>query len=70
MSGPGMADGFDDIAYTITIGPIDASNVGKHVCIDSSFYEPTGTWMWAFGTGTPSSVPPGWDGPHCFEVVQ
>lgn len=66
VTGPGLADGFDDIAYKITIGPIGASSAGKHVCIDSSFY-PVGTWMWAFGSG---GDPPGWDGPHCFEVVQ
>ena len=68
MNGSGMVDGFDDIAYTVTIGPINASDVGKHVCIDSSYYPPSGTWMWAFGG--PDNFPPAWDGPHCFEVVQ
>ncbi|MDH3889677.1 MAG: hypothetical protein OEV49_01220 [candidate division Zixibacteria bacterium] len=67
MSGPGMVDGFDDVAYAITIGPIDASQAGKHICLDSSFYPPSGTWMWSFGSA--GAEPPGWDGPHCFEVV-
>lgn len=67
VTGPGLADGFDDIAYTITIGPINESFVGKHVCVDSSYYPPSGSWMWAFGT---ESHRPGWNGPHCFEVVQ
>ena len=66
MTGPGMPDGFDDVAFTVAIGP--TSSVGKHVCIDSSYYPPSGTWMWAFG-GSENSHPPGWDGPHCFEVV-
>lgn len=67
ITGPGLADGFDDIAYTITIGPINASNVGKNICVDSSYYPPTGSWLWDMEDGAHS---PGWDGPHCFEVVQ
>jgi len=69
MTGPGLAPGFDDIAYTITIGPIDASNAGKKVCIDSSYYRPSGTWTWAYGS-TVGSFIPGWDGPRCFTVAQ
>jgi hypothetical protein len=71
MTGPGLADGFNDVAFSIAIGPIDASNVGKHVCIDSSYYPPSGGWKWAFGPEDEGgSHSPGWDGPHCFEVVQ
>ena len=69
MEGPGLADGFNDVAFSIAIGPIDASNVGKHVCIDSCFYYTSGAWKWAFG-GENGDHHPGWDGPHCFEVVQ
>ncbi len=65
MTGPGLAPGFDDIAYTITIGPINT--VGKNVCVDSAYYRPTHTWLWAYGEG---SFPPTWDGPHCFTVVE
>ena len=65
VTGPGLAPGFDDIAYTITIGPINT--VGKNVCVDSAYYRPSGSWMWAYGK---DSFPPTWDGPHCFTVVE
>ncbi len=68
QAGTGMVNGFDDIAYKITIGPIDAASVGKHICLDSSFYPPSGSWMWSYGSD--GAGPPAWDGPHCFEVVQ
>ncbi len=70
MTGPGLAPGFDDIAYTITIGPINT--VGKNVCVDSAYYRPTGSWKWAYGDppGGPGSFSPSWDGPHCFTVVE
>jgi hypothetical protein len=67
MTGPGMPPGFDDIVYTITIGPI--STLGKNVCVDSAYYPTAGTWMWAYGSEI-GSFPPSWDGPHCFEVVE
>jgi len=66
-TGPGLAPGFDDIAYAITIGPIDAGSVGKSICIDSCYYRPSGTWAWAFGEPS-GTFSPGWDGPHCFTV--
>ena len=66
-TGPGLAPGFDDIAYTITIGPINT--VGLNVCVDSAYYPPAHTWMWAYGS-TVGSFPPSWDGPHCFTVVE
>ena len=66
MYGTGMLAGFDDITYTITIGPIDASYEGKQVCLDSCFYPSSGTWMWT----TPEAITvfPEWDGPHCYWI--
>ncbi len=43
------------------------SIAGETVCIDSTYYPPTGTWMWAYGS-TVGSFPPSWDGPHCYET--
>lgn len=62
---PGMPDGFDDIAYTITVGPIGAEHVGRHICLDSSFYPASGRWKWA-SPGV--DIFPGWDGPHCYWI--
>jgi len=55
----GMQPNFNEIAYTITIGPIDPIHHLKTIVLDSCYYPPTGYWMWAFET-----VDPFWDGPH------
>jgi len=61
---PGMPDGYNDLAYTITIGPIDSIYDGQIICVDSSFYPPGGDWLWA----AQSALYPEWSGPHCFTV--
>ena len=61
--GPGLAAGFDDVVYSLDIGPIPESSIGKQICLDSSFYPPSGVWKWAG-----PDVFPGWDGPHYFTV--
>ncbi len=58
----GIPDGFDEICYEITIGPISAA-AGRLICLDSSFYQPSGVWKWA---GRDFNLFPGWDGPHCY----
>jgi len=63
---PGIPDGFDDIPYTITIGPIDGAYEGLQICLDSAFVPPSGIWMWT-GTGV-GNFYPSWDGPHCYPV--
>lgn len=45
-------------AFAVTI---DGIQNGETVCIDSTFFPTTGSWMW----GTSGSIP-AWDGPHCF----
>ncbi|MDH3936867.1 MAG: transthyretin-like family protein [candidate division Zixibacteria bacterium] len=57
---------FDDTAYSLTIGPIPLSSVGKTICLDSAFFPPSGVWAWSVAqVGT---FHPSWDGPHCYEV--
>ena len=63
MYGPGIPNGFEDTAWTISIGPIDASYVGREICLDSCWYPPTGTWLWATTRYVPT-----WDGPHCWDI--
>ena len=65
--GPGLPPSFDDTAIVIKIGPIDLAHDGKTICLDSSYYPPTGTWKWDFGSVV-GSIAPNWDGPHCYTI--
>jgi len=65
ISSPGVPIGQHDM-YTITTG-VDASLMGKYLCIDSAWCPPGGYWLWATSSG---DVFPAWDGPHCYEVVK
>ena len=72
MLGTGLPAGFDDIAYTITIGPIPTVDHGKIVCLDSVFYPPSGPWKWEIGLVDSVSMGwriPIWNGPHCFTAL-
>ena len=63
-TGVGLEPGFDDIGYTITIGRLPQTMAGLTICLDTSFFPPTGGWLWAGN----NQVSPTWDGPHCFSV--
>ena len=64
----GMPDGFDDVAFTITIGPISPAYVGKTICLDSCFYGPAGSWKWQ--VDGLSHYAPDWGGPYCFTIQE
>lgn len=68
--GTGLPANFDEVAYSITIGPF-ASGVsgdhGKTVCLDSSWTPPAGVWKWAASGGI--TTIPSWGGPFCYTVV-
>ncbi len=66
LFGGGLVADFNDVAYTITIGPIPpgATHHGQTICLDSAFYPTAGTWKWA----GPEALPT-WDGPHCYTVI-
>lgn len=63
----GLPPYFDEVAYKITIGPIDDLYDGKIICLDSSFYGLSGYWSWAYDGGYHIYYPD-WDGPHCFTI--
>jgi hypothetical protein len=65
--GPGIPDGFDGVPYTLSIGPIDAADIGRTICVDSSWYPPVGNWAWALSS---KLVCPHWGGPYCFEIIE
>jgi len=61
----GVPIGFNQIIWTISIGPLAKSNHGKTICIDSSYYSGA-EWRWALTGG--GGVDPDWSGPHCYSV--
>ncbi len=64
LFGPGLPANFNEVAYTITIGPIDPIYHKKQICLDSAYFPPAGTWKWAG-----PDVFPTWDGVHCYTVI-
>ena len=64
--GEGLPASYDNEYLRIQIGPIAAEHHGKTICLDSSFYPPSGVWYWAIPRVDP--VYPDWDGPHCYTV--
>jgi len=63
---PGIPAGFNEIVWTLQIGPIDAAYHLGQICLDSSFYPPISFWKWSTTGG---DVYPDWDGPHCFTIL-
>ncbi len=64
--GPGLEDGFSQVSYIIKVSPMPEYD-GHQLCIDSSFFPPSGTWLWNLaGAG---GYVPSWDGPHCFTIA-
>jgi len=62
-SGSGLVADYDDVPYTIEIGPIDSTSIGGQLCMDSAFYPPSGVWKWAGPTQYPD-----WGGPYCWTI--
>ncbi|MDF1545830.1 MAG: putative Ig domain-containing protein, partial [bacterium] len=62
---PGIPSNFDDIVYSMRIGPIDTVSQGKTICLDSAFYPPAGVWKWSTDLG---DYDPSWGGPYCYAV--
>jgi hypothetical protein len=63
---PGLAAGYNNRAISIKAVFNDMSSAGKHICIDSAFFRPGGTWKWA-GSGSVNAFP-AWNGPQCFYI--
>jgi hypothetical protein len=66
----GIPIGFSEVVYMVAVPAIAETEVGKHICIDSSFYPPTNEWLWSSDTGDPGDVLPAWSGPHCFYIFK
>ncbi|PWB76423.1 hypothetical protein C3F09_00190 [candidate division GN15 bacterium] len=46
-----LPDGYTGTPVTITLWNLPETNHGKHVCLDSSFFTPGGTWKWVSVNG-------------------
>ncbi len=62
---------FNGPSFSIHIGSFSESDIGKHICIDSSWYWPGNEWQWL----TPQSAGlikriPDWTGPYCFTIIR
>ena len=66
LNAPGLVTGLDDVSLRISIGPINSANIGKTICVDSTFMPPANQWIWANQTG---NFTPAWGGPYCFTIV-
>jgi hypothetical protein len=66
-TGTGIYSTFSaDPAWSITIASTDCADTNLTICIDSSYYPPSGKWLWADGI----QVEPAWDGPHCYDIFK
>ncbi|MCK4372782.1 MAG: hypothetical protein KAW61_06520 [candidate division Zixibacteria bacterium] len=70
----GIPAHLDDTVYALTIGPLDQSDHGAVICLDSCFYPPSGGWKWDGGEGEGDGTYigeriPTWTGPHCYTIV-
>ncbi len=64
--GSAMPDNFNDNVWTVEFSSSSA-DAGKHICIDSSFIPPGGSWIWA-SSGTGVNITPDWGGPYCYVI--
>ncbi|MFH2049897.1 MAG: hypothetical protein ABIJ12_10675 [bacterium] len=64
----GLPLGYDDSAFTITIGPLGSEMIGKTICIDSTWFPYENAWLWNTYNSPYKAIIPEWDGPHCFVI--
>ena len=67
LFGSGTAIGANATVLTITTGtiPVGTSH-GAHICIDSSYLDPGGEWVWSAPIA--ASVYPTWSGQKCYTI--
>ncbi|MDH3891655.1 MAG: hypothetical protein OEV49_11275 [candidate division Zixibacteria bacterium] len=68
MLGPGLPPGYSGPALAFSAELTDTASAGGTFCIDSAWFPPDGSWIWAYGS-TVGSFPPSWQGPHCWPII-
>jgi hypothetical protein len=66
LNAPGLPPYFNGVPYGIAIGSLPDADNGMHICIDSAWFRPGGTWKWAASGGI--NRYPSWAGPYCYLV--
>jgi len=64
LQGPGFPNATSAVAWTIST-QVDASQVGKILCLDSVVDARGNDWLWTINSG---NITPTWSGPHCFAI--
>ncbi len=59
---------FSQEILAVTIGPIDACDVGKQICIDRSDFPDGSQWAYRIYDPPPVDGDPNWDGVRCFTI--
>lgn len=68
--GPGLPGFTSGEAIKMTT-EISCSEVGRTLCLDRSWVDPSYKWFWAYVHGYQDTwYSPVWDGPHCFTIEQ
>lgn len=62
----GIPNGYNDVVLKIKTR-VDANQAGDTICVDSSWWPPSGRWQWALSGG--GNYYPDWGGPYCFLIV-
>ncbi|MBU8932528.1 MAG: hypothetical protein KOO62_00835 [candidate division Zixibacteria bacterium] len=65
-TGAGVPNGLTGLELFSIETQINSSEVGRTICIDSTWFPPSNTWLWVTPTGT---VIPDWEGPYCWNIV-
>jgi hypothetical protein len=65
MLGDGFPPGYDEVILYIET-EVYPEDIGLHLCLDSAWFPPAGTWLWLLDGGVYEY--PDWDGPHCWEI--
>ncbi|MFC1475172.1 LamG-like jellyroll fold domain-containing protein [Candidatus Zixiibacteriota bacterium] len=65
MTNPGLSPGYGGVALSV-LTQVQTDDHGKTICLDSTYFPPTGFWKWSTVGGV--TTPPDWGGPYCFVV--
>jgi hypothetical protein len=64
----GVRPGDDKVFYWIPVNFDSAASDGAHICIDSSWFPPGGTWKWAPLQLGNTQIAPLWSGQQCWPL--
>ena len=72
MQGEGLPAYFNGPAFSFHIGSFSEADIGKQICVDSTWFRPVNNWKWVgmnYDIGQVTKYPD-WTGPYCFTIVR